>query len=364
MHQLNILASGLKKRINHRVKLMSKTSIKTSYSLLMVGLLFAGLIEAQIHSFSVYEEVLFASPKGFDLTMDIYVPDTGKEEYPVLVIWHGGGWLINTNQIMDEMSGYVASNAEYIVCNVNYRLLGDLNNTTTLNEIVEDVFGSLLWIKYNISEYGGDSTRVAITGDSAGGHLASMVLTSGRVLDSDGFEGKPGFTPSWLPEGKTAEEIAREDGLSVQAAIISYGVLDVLDRSRNGYETDKNGFWEWGGVTARGFFGNEFNYRDHPELYKALSPIYNIPENEEYLLPPQFHHVGSMDEVTTPELIGEYVEALKEKGHPVEFEIYDGKNHAYLDNGCNEFLGNCFDEDAVPVLQKIISFLDEHLADD
>lgn len=108
-------------------------------------------VEAQNSTYQVQKDIVFASPEGFDLTMDIYTPDTDKEQYPVVVIWHGGGWLINTNEIMDEMSQYLAEIGEFVVCNVNYRLLGDQNNTVTLNEIVEDVFGSLLWIKANIA---------------------------------------------------------------------------------------------------------------------------------------------------------------------------------------------------------------------
>lgn len=145
---------------------------------------------AQPFAVDKHDNILFASPEGFDLTMDIYVPQTGKDSYPVLVIWHGGGWLINNETIMDEMAEYVASVGEYVVCNVNYRLLVDQDNTVTMNEIVEDVFGSLLWVKEHIEEYGGDPSRIGITGDSAGGHLASMVLTHGRMLESDGFEGE------------------------------------------------------------------------------------------------------------------------------------------------------------------------------
>jgi hypothetical protein len=61
-------------------------------------------------------------------------------------MFHGGGWLINDKSIMDQAAKYMASNGEYVVCNVDYRLLGDQGNTVTLNEIVNDAsvrcFGS------------------------------------------------------------------------------------------------------------------------------------------------------------------------------------------------------------------------------
>ena len=41
----------------------------------------------------------------------------------------------------------MVSNGEYVVCSVDYRLLGDQGNSVTLNEIVNDAFGAVLWVK-------------------------------------------------------------------------------------------------------------------------------------------------------------------------------------------------------------------------
>jgi acetyl esterase/lipase len=335
---------------------------KIIFSIIALFIVFTNQIQGQPFEFEKHDNVLFASPEGFDLTMDIYVPKTGKENYPVLVIWHGGGWLINNETIMDEMAAYVASVGEYVVCNVNYRLLGDQENTVSLNEIVEDVFGSLVWIKYNIDEYGGDPNRIGITGDSAGGHLTSMVLTHGRMLESDGFDGDSfGFTPSWMPEGISPEELAANDILKVQAAVVSYGAFNMEARVLGGFETALNGFWQWAGVSPRGVFGIEFNVQDDPEMYRAVSPYHNIPSVQDYKLPPQYHHVGNLDQ-TTPELvIKEYVDLMEEAGQEVEFRVFEGFTHAYLDSGCNDFLQSCFESHAVPALETIIPFLDKHL---
>ena len=91
--------------------------------------------------------------------MDIYTPRKGEESYPILVIYHGGGWLINDKSIMDQMSKYLATNSKYVICNVNYRLLSDNDNTITLNQTIEDAFGAILWIKDNIADYKGDKTK-------------------------------------------------------------------------------------------------------------------------------------------------------------------------------------------------------------
>lgn len=310
----------------------------------------------------VHKAIQFANPDNFPLTLDIYVPQTGKKSYPVLVIYHGGGWLVNNNSIMNDMATKVARDGDMVVANMNYRLLVDQNNTVTMNNIIEDVFGGLLWVKDHIAQYGGDPTRVAITGDSAGGHLTTMILTRGRQLESDGYAGPSlGFNPSYLPAGKTAEQVAKEDGLKVQAAVVSYGAFDLYERvAKTGFESPSNLFWKFANAEPRGLFGNNINFKDNADYYKAASPIYYVPNASEYKLPPQFVHVGSLDTTTPPKAAQHYVDLLKAGKQPVEYKVYPNKNHAYLDNGCN-WAGSCFDKDALWPMDDIISFLNKTL---
>ena len=314
------------------------------------------------HGFDVTKNIEWAKPNGHSLTMDIYIPQTGKESYPVLIVFHGGGWLINNNSIMNSMSEYIAQNSEYIVCNVNYRLLVDNGNTVTMNQMIEDAMGAVLWIKENIANYKGDSSKIIVTGDSAGGHLAEMVVMAGKNLETDGFEGDTyGFNPTYLPPGKTAEEIAADSGLEVQAAILSYPAIDIYDTALGGLEQPSNFFWSMGGATARGIFGSEYNVQDNPNMYKAVSPNYFIPESTERKLPPHFCQVGSMDDLITPEIVQEYVELLQSKGHHAEFWIHEGRPHAYLDSGHNDYLGIEFTKDAPIAIDKMIDFMDRVL---
>jgi acetyl esterase len=330
--------------------------------LFMLASVFTFAASVQAHEFKVHKNIVWASPKNFPLTADIYVPKTGKAKYPVLVIYHGGGWLINNNSIMNSMSEYIASHGEFIVANMNYRLLPDNKNTTNMNEIVEDALGGVLWVKDNIATYGGDPKQVAVTGDSAGGHLASMVLLSGQNLESDGFAGNTlGFNPSYLPKGKTAEHVAKADGLRVQAAVISYGAFDLYGAAQNNFEKPSNIFWALAKSEARGIFGSTINVTDNANYYKAVSPIFNIPLASVNKLPPQFIHVGSKDNTTPPTAVKNYVAQLEKAGQAVEFKLYEGKNHAFLDTGCNEFLKSCFDKDAPDALNDILQFLEKTL---
>jgi acetyl esterase/lipase len=186
---------------------------------------------------------------------------------------------------------------------------------------------------------------------------------SGRNLESDGFAGKSlGFKPSYLPWWKRAERVAKKDGLKVQAAILSYGAFDFYEIASGGFETSNNIFWRLAKTKPRGIFGDGITVQDNPDYYKAVSPIYNIPQATDYQLPPQFVMVGSRDGVTTPESVKKYADAVAKAGHPVEFTLYEGRNHAFLDNGCNKHLGTCFDKDAPEALDDMLVFLNKILA--
>lgn len=312
-------------------------------------------------SYDLAQNIKWASPKGFDLTMDIYTPTSGKSSYPVIIMFHGGSWLINNKSIMSDASAYLSSRSDYVVCNVNYRLLSDQNNTVKMNEIIDDAFGAVLWVKENVAKYKGDPTKIILTGDSAGGHLAMMAVLQGQNLETDGFSGNTlGFNPSYLPTGKTAEDIAKNNGLSVQAAMLSYGVFDMFGSALNGFENTSNVFWSFANTKPRGMFGDGITPELNPNFYKQVSPFYTIPQATDKKLPPLFFSVGSKDNLTSPASIQAFVNKLKEAGHGnIEYWVHEGRGHAFLDSGSNAALGQSFYNDAPPALDKMIAFLNK-----
>ncbi len=312
-----------------------------------------------IHDFKMVKGVEWVRVGNIQLTMDIYIPTTRKSRYPVLVIYHGGGWLINSNAIMNEASQYIARHGEYIICNVNYRLLGDNNNMVTMNQIVEDAFGAILWIKEHINEYGGDPLQIGVTGDSAGGQLAAMIVLCGTNLESDGFAGNSlGFCPTYLPKGMTAERAAQNNLLAVQAAIFSYGAFDLYASCSKGFESPANIFWMMAKRSSRGIFGDSISIRNNPAMYRAVSPKYQIQNAHQRTLPPMLCTVGSIDLVVSPSSVKEFVSALKDSGHAVQYWEYEGRNHAFLDSGSKPFLGVSFEKDAPAALERMIQFFD------
>lgn len=312
------------------------------------------------HEIKHFRDIVWASPKGFDLTLDIAIPATTTKAKPVLVIFHGGGWLLNNKSIMTDLANSIATRTDIITVNVNYRLLSDVNNTTTVNEIVEDALGAVAWVKHNIKRYGGDPEKVAVTGDSAGGHLAAMVTVAGRNLGSDGFDKKLlRFKPTYLPKDVTAEEIARNDGLKIQAAILSYAGYSLVEVAQRDFETERNQFWKWSNATPRGMFGDKINLKNNPDYYEAVSPNQYLVNKKEYALPQQFVLVGELDQLTTPERATAYVEQLKKLGQSVQFKIYTGKGHGFLDSGCNDYNKGCFKDLSEPTVTDMIKFLND-----
>lgn len=310
------------------------------------------------YEFSLAKDVVWANLQEGQLTMDIYTPKNDTKKHPVLVIIHGGAWLINTSEIMDSTALYLMHHAEYVVCNINYRTLPFQENTLTLNTIIEDAMGAVLWIQNHISQYGGDSTKICITGDSAGGHLAAMIVLAGKNLTSEPFTKQPhGFKPTWLPAGKTAEDIVKEGGIKVQAAILNYPAVDLYAHCLTGFETSANFFWNMAKTEPRNIFGDSLNVLQNAELYKAVSPLYLIKSSDEETYPPIYILVGDLDIITPTFTVRNFAKKLSENGHFVVYEEYKGQPHAYLDAVPHAVLGTKFYEDAPWAIDKMIAYL-------
>ena len=94
--------------------------------------------------------------------------------------------------------------------------------------LIEDVFGGIAHIMEHAAQYGGDPTRIGVTGDSAGGHLSAAASLMTNMIGSRGFGKTPGvfeFMPTYLPKGKTVEQVRDEMLKAIKAAAPSYGVF-------------------------------------------------------------------------------------------------------------------------------------------
>lgn len=98
--------------------------------------------------------------------------DAGKK-LPLIVNIHGGAWVYGDKDLNKYYCMYLASKG-FCVTGMSYRLMPDV----TLKEQVQDVFAALNWTADNAARLGADVSEVMLTGDSAGGHLASLALAA------------------------------------------------------------------------------------------------------------------------------------------------------------------------------------------
>jgi acetyl esterase len=108
--------------------------------------------------------------------LDVIAPADGRTQeapLPVYVYFHGGGW---TSGDKASLTKYCASQAAFglVVVNVNYRMAPHFH----LGHVLDDANEALAWVEDHILEYGGDSERIVLGGDSAGGQISALVAAS------------------------------------------------------------------------------------------------------------------------------------------------------------------------------------------
>ncbi len=302
----------------------------------------AYFIEASaLEGFTVTHDVVYAQPGVKPLKYDVYAPE-GAKGLPIIVIIHGGGWSANDEDIMRGQARQLVKSGKYVVVSIDYRWIGNLDGDETDNtmaDLIDDVYGAIAHIMEHAEEYGGDPERIAVTGDSAGGHLSAAVATMADMIGSGGFGETPGvfeYTPSYVPEGKTLEQVRTEMMSGIKAAAPSYGV----------FAFEGSQMLEFLHMTDA----------DPAEL-RAISPINNIPDASERSIP---HYLtrGATDPVITNEGVTAYMDALTAAGQTVEYVQIGGASHAFFDWKPNDAVVATFEKYGVYYCEQMEHFFD------
>jgi acetyl esterase len=217
------------------------------------------------------------------LCADIAVPK-GNGPHPVMLFIHGGGWMAGSPRTHRKLGMQFAEQG-YLTANVDYRLAPEHPFPAGFDDCVF----AARWIGENIQRWNGDSSRMAIAGDSAGANLAAAALVA-----LSGDPGAPKF----------------------RAGVLVYGVFDfaaAIERSPN--RSAMEGM-------ARGYLGAQY-----PAALKdpRVSPLRAIKRGA---LSPCFMTCGTADALL-PESRS-IAAALKEVGIPCELHEIEEMPHAFM----------------------------------
>lgn len=227
--------------------------------------------------------------------LDVYRPaDRPVEGAPVLLQVHGGGWAIgNKDQQGIPLMLHMAARG-WVCVAINYRLAP----RDPFPAHIIDVKRAIAWIREHIGSYGGDPSFLAVTGGSAGGHLAALAATSAQ---------DPAFQPGF-----------EDADTRVDACVPFYGVYD------------------FAGVTGRNatamrdrFLGPRIlqqRFSDDPTPFEQASPILRVTPD----VPPFLVIHGAHDTLVSVRQARKFVARLREASEsPVVYAELPGTQHAF-----------------------------------
>lgn len=271
------------------------------------------LLERGEYEFEKRGGIVYSRTESKTLTCDIYIPDL-EGPLPTVLAVHGGGWRSGSKVHWVRHARKMAKHG-FVVVAVNYRHAP----TDKFPAQVHDVKQAVRFIKKHANRYKIDPNRIGAYGYSAGGHLVSMLGTTDA---EDGLEGE-------IPEGY-------EDFTDTRIRCVVAGGAPT-EFTWLGEDSHALNYWLGPGVTIR----------KNPELFESAYPTTYITDDD----PPFYFYHGGSDLVVPAEAAKVMHDKLLEQGLKSKFVEYESAGHFGL-----------FCKTGEP-LDKIIDFLDEHLAD-
>jgi acetyl esterase len=235
------------------------------------------------------ENLIIPGPAG-NLPIRVYTPD-GSSPFPVLVYFHGGGWVICNLDTHDSLCRALANAASCVVASVDYRLAPE----HPFPAAAEDAYAATRWIADNAPQINVNPTRIAVGGDSAGGNLAAVVSLMLRD----------------------------KKGPPLRYQVLIYPVVNLSSFDTNSYREHGEGY-----ILTRDSM--EF-YRGHyVKNEEDAKNAYASPLLAEDLhgLPPALVIAAEID-VLTDEAEA-YAHRLKKAGVPVTYSCHKGMIHPFL----------------------------------
>jgi len=234
------------------------------------------------------KQMTVKGPAG-DFPVHIYTPE-GKGPFPVMVYYHGGGFVIADTKVYDASPRALAKMAKSIIVSADYHRAPE----NKFPAAPGDAYAAYTWTLEHAKEFNGDPARVAVGGESAGGNLATVVSIMARD---------------------------KKAALPVHQLLV-YPVVD-NDMTRPSYIANaaakplNKPMMEW-------FFKH---YAADPKSPMAL-PLKNADLKG---LPPATVIAAEIDPLLSEGKA--YADALQKAGVPVTYKLYNGVTHEFFGMG-------------------------------
>jgi len=239
-------------------------------------------------------DIVYRRIAGTVLKLDVVAPATDGANRPAIMQIHGGSWVMGDKREQGwPLLSHLAANG-WVCFNLNYRL----SPGATFPDHLVDLKAGLAWIREHADQWGIDRDFIAVTGGSAGGHLAALM-----GLTANDPEYQPGF---------------EDADTSLQAAVPIYGVYDFTSR----LGTNRLPFWyrRLERQIMKAFRDEE------PEKFRRASPVDQIHPKA----PPFFVIHGDRDTLAPVEEAQYFANELRETSKaPVIYAELKGAQHAF-----------------------------------
>lgn len=277
---------------------------------------------------------------SFRNSLDLYVPK-GKKYFPVVVLVHGGGWIVGENRCCGLYSNVGDFFARHGIAAVmpNYRLSPAVKHP----EHARDIARAVAWTKAHIAEHGGRPDRIFLAGHSAGGHLAALIGTDESYLQAEGMttdEICGVMTVSGvykIPAGSLEVTFGGESAKAFR--------LDEVLPIRGDGELGRPKTWAEIPLSVNVFahaFGND------PKVRAAASPLNHARPG----LPPFLLVSADHDLPTLATMADEFHTALRAQGVEANLLVAENRNH-------NTVIFRAIDE-RDPVARSMLDFVRRH----
>ena len=264
----------------------------------------------------VESDVTYCTGGGVPLLADIYPPQTADTKpAPVVLYVHGGGWTSGDKSSASMWAGLLARRG-YLVASINYRLAPQYKWPAQ----IEDTMCAARFLRANATRYNIDPNRIAAMGDSAGGHLVSLLGLAGPEA---GFEGSGGYA---------------DQSSTVQAVVDLYGPTDLTAYD---VQAESERIAQVLGIPPA----------QAPAVLKKASPVTYVRKDA----PPFFIIQGDKDTLVVPSQSQELYDRLKAVSAPASLLIVKNAGHAFAP------VGGQIQPTLLQIAQQISDFLDRTL---